>query len=193
MSGNEISKEKKYLWKFRFFPIWREKQEEVWLRAMSQQGWHFSAVFLFFYRFEKGEPCDYIYQFDFKGFDRERHQEAMVAFENDGWQYIDRMAGWFYFRIQARDGKDRELYSHIQGKIDKYKRLLHFLLVLFWPVLYSPLMILVLQKHMIRFASVLVWILLPIAFLYIATIYYTGIKIKRLKKAAANQGKNLVQ
>jgi len=119
--------EKQTTWKFGFFPVWQEGRESRWLRSMSAKGWHLKRVCLVFFQFEKGEPADYEYTLDFIIEANTDMQEYRGLIEDSGWQYIDNMSGWQYFRIDADKAKDAEIYTDEDSLKGKYRRVLAIL------------------------------------------------------------------
>ena len=119
--------------KFHWFWAWEDEKEEVWLRQMSMEGWHFkSARLLGNYVFEQGEPADYVYRLDyFTG--RKDMPSYLQIFEDAGWEHMGKMSGWQYFRIETRDGEVPEIYSDKASKAKKYERLTLYL-VIFLPI-----------------------------------------------------------
>ena len=126
--------EKVSKWKFGFFLVWQEERESRWLKSMSAQGWHLKQVMVFLYRFEKGEPRDYEYSFDFITGGRTDLQEYRGLVEDTGWQYIDNMGGWQYFRIDADKAEGAEIYTDMDSLKAKYRRVLAFLCLSGFPL-----------------------------------------------------------
>lgn len=50
--------EKQYVKKFRIYPSFLYRSLDKWLKSMSVKGWHIVHCGLFFFLFEKGEPCE---------------------------------------------------------------------------------------------------------------------------------------
>ena len=119
----------------RTFLAWQEEREEKWLAGMSKEGWHLKRVGFFNYTFEKGQPADYIYRFDFKIMGKDDMEDYKSMFEDAGWKYIGNFGSWFYFRSDRKQDPDRELYSNNRSKIEKYKRLLILLAIITGPLM----------------------------------------------------------
>lgn len=119
-----------------FFP-WQEEKQEEWLRKMSKEGWHLNEVGFLNYQFVKGESKDIIYKFDYKPFRSEKIDDYITLFEDSGWEYIARFAGWYYFRTEANKDYNLELYSDNASKIKKYVILRWVLIVLCAPIVYN--------------------------------------------------------
>jgi len=115
--------------KFKWFWPWQDEQEEAWFRSMSQKGWHLFSVGLpCVYRFRAGEPRDYVYRLDYQTFPKKDKQEYQQLFRDSGWEYIGEMSAWQqYFRKEAREGETPEIFTDIESKVAKYKRVLAFL------------------------------------------------------------------
>jgi len=117
----------------KIFWAWQEEKEEEWLASMSREGWHLIRVGFLNYTFKKGKPYDYIYRFDFKVATNEDTKEYVSFFEDTGWKLIHRFGSWFYFRADRALGPDQEIYNNNRSKIEKYKRLLIFLVIIIGP------------------------------------------------------------
>ena len=115
--------------KFRLFWAWQDEQEEEWLREMSAEGLHLQqAIFPGFYYFIQGEPRNYVYRLDFKSSSQRDMASYVQIFEDAGWQHLGKFPnGWQYFRKEARPGETLDIYTDIDSKVEKYKRLIGFL------------------------------------------------------------------
>ena len=126
--------------KIKWFWPWQDEQEEAWLRSMSQKGWHLSSIGLpCIYRFWAGEPRDYVYRLDYQTFPKKDKQEYQQLFHDAGWEYVGEMSGWQqYFRKEAREGEAPEIFTDVESKVAKYKKVLAFLAILtvIWGVLF---------------------------------------------------------
>ena len=123
----------------RTFFAWQEEKEEKWLREMSNEGWHLTRVGFFNYRFEKDEPKDMVYKFDFKVLRKSEMDEYILTFKDAGWEYIGNFGSWFYFRTNADGDHSLELYNDNRSKKEKYKRLLMFLAIINLPIIFFSL------------------------------------------------------
>jgi len=115
--------------KFKWFWPWQDEQEEAWLRSMSQKGWHlFSLGLPCIYRFRAGEPRDYVYRLDYPMYKKRDQQDYLQLFSDAGWEYLGKMSGWgHYFRKEAGEGETLEIFTDVESKIAKYKRVLTYL------------------------------------------------------------------
>jgi hypothetical protein len=130
--------DKKRMRKFKWFWAWQDDAEEAWLREMSQEGWHLSLIgFPTIYSFEAGEAQDYVYRLDYRSYWKMDKDDYLQLFQDAGWEYVEEMAGWHYFRTPARAGEEMEIYTDAESKIGKYQRLLTFLGILMLPLFIS--------------------------------------------------------
>ena len=130
-----MEKTKTRVKKFRWFWPWQDEAEENWLEKMSQKGYHLSSVSLpGFYTFSVAEPRKYIYRLDYQTFYKKDKGEYLQLFQDAGWEYIGELSAWQYFRKEVKQGETTEIYTDVESKIAKYKRVLGFLWF-FWMVL----------------------------------------------------------
>lgn len=120
---------------FKIFFAWQEEKEAAWLHDMSKEGWHLTEVGFFKYMFQKGSPFDYTYRFDFKVLKKEDMENYISIFEDAGWKYIDSTGSWHYFKTEGKRDVEPELYNDNRSKMEKYKRLLFFLGIIFLPIM----------------------------------------------------------
>ena len=121
--------------KLKWFWPWQDEAQETWLREMSNEGMHLFGIGMpaFFY-FESGEPIDYVYRLDFRSHWKMDKEDYLQLFRDSGWEYVEEMAGWHYFRKQAQPGEELEIYTDAESKISKYQRLLTFAAILMLPL-----------------------------------------------------------
>lgn len=126
--------------KFHWFWAWEDEKEEIWLREMSKKGWHFKAVsFPGDYIFEQGQPTGYVYRLDYF-INRKDMDEYQQVFEDAGWDYMGEMNGWQYFRKEAFEDQELEIYTDNASKAGKYQRIMLFL-VIFLPIYLNSILI----------------------------------------------------
>jgi len=126
-----ISVVKKFKKVFKVFWAWQEEAEETWLREMAQKGWFLTDYTFLVYTFVSGEPADYIYKLDYLGSGRRDLDEYLVIFADAGWEHVAQFIGWHYFRSPAETCTVPDIYSDNQSKIEKYRRLLRVMTMLF--------------------------------------------------------------
>jgi hypothetical protein len=120
---------------FKIFFAWQEEKEAGWLHEMSKKGWHLKEVGIFKYVFQKGGSFDYTYRFDFKVLKKDDMEYYISIFEDAGWTYIGSVGSWHYFKTKGEGDIEPELYNDNRSKMEKYKRLLLFLGIIFLPVM----------------------------------------------------------
>ncbi len=59
--------------------------------------------------------------------------DPLPLFEDAGWDYIARLGGWYYFKIEAKRGSSPELYSDNASKIKMYSTLRLVLIIVCAP------------------------------------------------------------
>ncbi|MCU0237595.1 MAG: DUF2812 domain-containing protein [Acidobacteria bacterium] len=135
-----MNMEKERMRKFKWFWAWDDEKEEKWLEAMSGNGWHLENPGLpCVYHFIKGEPRAYSYRLDFRTGSFKSLQEYLQICRDAGWEMIGRMSSWYYFRKECRGGEKPEFFSDKDSKVQKYRRLLIFL-VIFLPIMFNGML-----------------------------------------------------
>jgi len=123
--------EKNKMTKFKWFWAWEDEKEEEWLETMSKKGWHLDHPGLpCVYHFIQGEARDYSYRLDFRTGSFKSLQEYLQICNDAGWELIGRMGTWYYFRKECRGAEKPEFFSDKDSKVQKYRRLIIFLVIL---------------------------------------------------------------
>ena len=106
---------------FKYFSIAEYEKEEAYLRKMHQQGWKLVKISLRYlyvraYIFEKCQPEDVIYRIDY---DQTGGDAYIQMFADCGWEYVDEMNGWRYFRkpLAQADG-DEAIFSSDASRLE---------------------------------------------------------------------------
>ncbi len=120
----------------KFYFAWDEDKEAGWLKEMSNSGWHLKGYSPFKYTFKKGEPADYVYQFDFR-INSDDKKEYLEIFSESGWTFITKFSGWYFFRKLYQAGEQNEIYSDKESLNGKYGKLLKFSMFSLLPLLLS--------------------------------------------------------
>ncbi len=127
--------------KSRWFWAWNDDKEEAWLGEMSRQGLHLQQAGAFGqYTFEQGEPRQYAYRLDFVT-ESKKKDDYYQIFRDAGWEHVGEMSGWQYWRKEIVDGKVPEIFTDNASKIQKYQRLLGYM------VIFYPIFIIFLSNH----------------------------------------------
>lgn len=116
---------------------WQEKKEQKFLEEMAMKGYKLADVGFFRYTFEETEPCELIYQFDFKGLKQDDLDEYLQLYEDAGWEHVTRFGSWYYFCRKKEEAMDMSLFNDNTSKKEKYKRLILFLLLTGFPLYYQ--------------------------------------------------------
>jgi hypothetical protein len=71
-------------------------------------------------------------------FDRE---EYLQLFTDAGWEFVDEMMGWQYFRKESLSGEEPQIFTDPESKIQKYQRLLGYFIIFLpiWVVLLNTI------------------------------------------------------
>jgi hypothetical protein len=170
--------------KFRWFWAWQDEAEETWLERMSQQGYHLSSVVLpGFYTFSMAEQRNYVYRLDYQTFRKKDKQEYLQLFNDAGWEHIGEMSAWQYFRKEAKPDETAEIFTDVESKIAKYKRVLAFL-----GFFYLILITLVFTQRIVSDNSYPWWgnipqiIIVLVLMLFTYAIIRLSIRIRQLRK-----------
>lgn len=124
----------------KIFFAWNEEKEKEFLEEMALKGYRLVKVQLGKYIFEKDEPKKLIYQFDFRSFDKMSEEEYLQIYEDDGWSFMFRFGGWYYFsRERNNEEIDLSIFNNNESKRAKYKRLIFFLFLTGFPLYYQTL------------------------------------------------------
>jgi hypothetical protein len=170
----------KTIHKFKWFWAWQDEKEEAWLRTMSQQGFHLVSVKPFgSYSFKLGDKTDYVYRLDYQT-NRKDTQNYLKLFQDAGWEHISEMSGWQYFRKQVEAGESPEIYTDVESKITKYKRLLGYLLI-FLPI-YTIVFVNAFRSYPYSWWGIIRIIIFVILLLWAYIIISLSLRIRQLKK-----------
>lgn len=108
--------------KFRW--CYNTDKETEWLNRMAGQGWAMTGFWLGFYRFERCEPGEYIYQID--------ATEKFFDVSEDYRQFMEEMgaeiiAAWgFSVVLRKKAGAGPfELYTDVESTIERYSKALN--------------------------------------------------------------------
>ena len=117
--------------KFKWFWAWQDEQEEAWLSEMATGGYHLEKPQLFgVYHFQVGDPGNVIYRLDYNVLGKKDRESYLQLFQDAGWEHVGDMSSWAYFRKQVQPGESSEIFSDTDSKIQKYQRIMTFLIVL---------------------------------------------------------------
>jgi len=116
----------------KWFWAWQDEQEEAWLESLSRErGFHLASVGPFgTYTFRVGSPQPMIYRLDYQYLKGQDEPSYLQLFADAGWEHVDRMSNWHYFRRPEVPGEPREIFTDPASKAAKYRRLVPFLFIL---------------------------------------------------------------
>lgn len=167
--------------KFRWFWAWQDEKEEAWLREMSGKGYHLASVGLpCIYTFDIGERRDYIYRLDYQPYTKKDMNDYLQLFRDAGWEHLGAMASWQYFRKEAVEGETSEIYTDVESKAEKYKRLLFYLGIFFLPLL--TVLIIQWNRNPYPWLTGIKITVLVVAMLLLYAIIRIALRIRRLKR-----------
>jgi preprotein translocase subunit SecG len=158
---------------------WQDDKEENWLGEMSRQGSHLQHVGAFGqYTFVHGESRAYAYRLDFVTTTK-KNPDYYQLFQDAGWEHVGEMGGWQYWRKEIINGNVPEIFTDNASKIQKYQRLIAFL------VIYFPIFVVFLSNYSRwsnmagsrGFFSVLYEILFFVFFILVMVFAFCTIKI----------------
>ncbi len=127
MSGQKVTK-------FKWFWDDADHAIESWLQDMARQGLHLKRVSCLrtVFVFERGAPLDVTYRVDFLLVRADPHY--LQLFADAGWEHVDQLLGWQYWRAPTRAGRATEIFTDIPSMIKKYQRLLWLFLIAWLPL-----------------------------------------------------------
>jgi hypothetical protein len=125
--------------KHKVFFAWNMDKEQTWLEELARQGYILKDTKLFTYYFEKTEPQDVVYQFDFQILRKKEKAEYLELFQD--WTFVTRFGGWYYFYKPKSHDKSDRIYSDNRSKSAMFRRLLGFLVLVGFPLYYQMLFV----------------------------------------------------
>jgi hypothetical protein len=110
MMTNTLSNQFEYRTRFSF--VWNYEKDESWLTDLSTQGLHLVKPGVFRNRFEKDSTVRYVYRMDYQKISgKDKLDEYKALFEDSGWEHVDSLFGWHYFRKPFREGESFDIYT----------------------------------------------------------------------------------
>jgi hypothetical protein len=121
--------------RFKWFWAWQDDKEETWLSEMAENGYHLDYVtYPCIYQFRRGEPARFVYRLDYQTLKTKDRESYLQLFADAGWEHVGKMVGWEYFRKSYQNGEAPDIYSDVESKVGKYRRIMTYL-VIFLPIL----------------------------------------------------------
>lgn len=174
----------------RFFTIADYEEEEMWLQDQHRKGWKFvKMIFPCFYVFQKCTPENAAYRLDYKN--NAETGNYFQLFQDYGWEYIGRCAGWLYFRkplTGVASELDGEIFSDPQSRIDMIDhvvktRLLPILIIFLCCVVPNFTRSIETREPLAAVFTVFFSIM---TLLYVYLIGYCGLKLRKLREKYRN-------
>lgn len=105
------------------FRLYYDKDVETeWLNQMAAEGWALKRFFAGFFRFEKCEKGEYVYQVDFGDRLFAVSSDYRELMRDAGIEIVQTWGYWVILRKKASEGKF-ELYSDVESSIGHYKKI----------------------------------------------------------------------
>ena len=171
----------------KFFWLPDYEKEEEYLSKMHESGWKLKKNNGFVYTFEKCEPENVVYRLDFD-VDKNTDKQAYIKVYDDyGWEYIQDMNDYSYFR-KSSDGlsdKDLEIFSDNESRLDMIKKIIKTKLLPLWCIfmcIVIPNAVIIFIKDFGRMSIffTVFWTLMLVIYTYVFLHCYLG--FRKLKK-----------
>lgn len=105
------------------FRLYYDKDDETkWLNELVSQGFAMTGFFAGFYRFEKCEPGQYIYQIDFGDSFFGVSEDYREFMRDTGVEIVQTWGFWIILRKLASEG-NFELYTDVDSSIEHYNKI----------------------------------------------------------------------
>jgi hypothetical protein len=146
---------------------------------MARQGLHLQSVrcLRMIFVFQRGEPADVTYRIDFQ---LSRTDPSYIQLFNDaGWEHVDQMLGWQYWRAPTAEGRGPEIFTDVESQIKKYQRLL-VLFALSW----LPMLFLLPGNKTYKNETTAVILLLGVAAITLYAVVRLLLRIRKLRQQA---------
>lgn len=126
----------------KWFWAWNDDKEEKFLEKMAEDGYKLIDVQLGKYIFEENEKSTVRYQLDFKGMGGIKEEEYLQIFEDAGWEFVDRLGSWYYFRkAYNEESPDISIFNDNGSRLEKYRRIILLLIVTGFPIYFQVLIV----------------------------------------------------
>ncbi len=111
---------------FKTFVLTEYEKEEEYLRNRHSEGYEFVNVSMpGFYTFKKCEPKDVVYRLDYNPDASKDKQAYILMFEDAGWEYLQDMNGYSYFRKEAdlTNELENEIFYDNESKLEMMRKI----------------------------------------------------------------------
>lgn len=109
---------------FKYYTIADCAREESWLGEMALNGWRFVSTNGFFYTFERCAPEKVAYRLDYSGLREGERTDYYAMFRDFGWEYLQDINGFSYFRKSAENAapEDLEIFSDGESHLQMIRK-----------------------------------------------------------------------
>jgi hypothetical protein len=169
--------------KSKWFWGWEDDKEEAWLQEMARQGLHLKSPYPYGqYVFERGASREVAYRLDFVQSNKKTGGYFQI-FRDAGWEYVGEMMGWQYWRKEIKAGEPAEIFTDVESKVQKYRRLLGFLIIFLSPALTGMFSAgKILEQHGHWSIVILGIIMFVLSCMFIYAFIRLWIRIRQLKR-----------
>lgn len=166
---------------FKLFFVWQEDAEAKWLSAKASHGWRLVSAAPGIYKFEKSEPEDVVFRFDFRSEPVAELEDYILLAGDAGWELVCRQAGWLYFRAPRALAEAADFFTDTTSRQAKLGRVAVFLAIAGFPVCFFALLLASgsLAAHWLA-TSPLRFVLLGIAALWAYAMVRILLRLRRL-------------
>lgn len=193
---------------YHWFALTDYEQEENFLRKKHNAGYKLVKVtMLGTYYFEKCKPEDMIYKLDFNPQKPDDKDSYLQMFEDYGWEYIQDLNDYSYFRKRASDkmvddielsaggnetgGGDDDIFSDNESRLDMMKRIFMKKMIpilIIFAALVIPQLLLAMHNGSRSEAGFVILIMWAVLFaIYVALIIHCGLGFRRLGQKYKNK------
>jgi Protein of unknown function (DUF2812) len=165
-----------FVTKFKFFWDDADHALESWLQDMARQGLHLHKVSVLrcWFVFRRGAPAEMSYRLDFQA--RRTKADYYQLFADAGWEHVDQVLGWHFWRVPVRAGRVPEIFTDVESRIRKYQRLI-WLFALAW----LPFFVMLPFRHPGEATPRSIGMLLGIAVVTLYAVLRLVLRIRRLR------------
>ena len=172
---------------FKYFLLTDYEEEEIYLRERHKQGYKLVHVALpGRYTFVECTPEDYVYRLDFNPQNAKEKASYIQMFEDYGWEYIQDMNEYSYFRKKASETKEEEnaIFTDNESKLEMLKRIMQRrfvpILVVFFSCFMTQFINLMHEATPYKYGFVIFFGILFVLYMYLFMHVLAG--YKRLKE-----------
>ncbi len=111
----------------KFFTVDNFEKEEQFLIEMASKGWYFTHYENLKYHFQQAASKDFQYRIDYHNSSDGDLDDYLQLFEDSGWESVFTYpildGYWCYFRKEAKESENTEIYTDNTSKIELFKKI----------------------------------------------------------------------